>query len=192
MDFIQDEIEIIRKHYPKLGKKMFYMVPRHSGHSIISKTKQLKVKVLCLPLTHRIPHDDAVYLAAIIDGEGSIGMWERTGRICCYNPQIAVYNTNRKLIYWISKTISPIPHRIHIDKRGSLIHKISYNLAIRGIPATYTILKMISPYLKIKNEQAELLLEFDKSRIGRPIRQLNSDRDHRIYDRLRKLNKKGP
>jgi hypothetical protein len=51
---------------------------------------------------------------------------------------------------------------------------------------------MISPYLKIKNEQAELLLEFDKSRIGRPIRQLNSDRDHRIYDRLRKLNKKGP
>jgi len=168
---------------------MFDMLPDHTPYSILGKAKTLGIIVICREIKFHVKHDDA-YLAAIIDGEGSIGLWERTGRERCYNPHIAIYNTNHELIKWVESIVSPIPYRIYTDRRGAHMHKISYKLAIRGIPPTYALLQVILPYLKIKNRQANLLLEFDEARIGRPIRQFNSIRDHEIYTTL-SLNQTG-
>jgi hypothetical protein len=189
--FTPREIAIIKKNYPRSGKKMFDMLPDHTPYSILGKAKILGIKVICREIKFHIKHDDALYLAAIIDGEGSIGLWERTGRERCYNPHIAIYNTNHELIKWVESIVCPIPYRIYTDRRGAHMHKISYNLAIRGIPPTYALLRAILPYLKIKNRQANLVLEFDEARIGRPIRQFNSIRDHQIYATLRSINQKG-
>lgn len=190
--FNEKEIKIIHKYYPKLGKKMSYLLPNHPTTAIQNKAKKLGIYKLCCPVEKfNILRDDAIYLAAIIDGEGTIGIWERTGRMNAFNPQIAVYNTNFKLIKWIQSVLPPIPYRLHIDNRGVKRHKIAYNIAIRGMGPTYTLLKVLMPHFKVKNEQAELLFEFDEARIMRPIRQQNSARDYEIYKRLREINAKG-
>jgi len=190
--FTNNDEMIIRRHYPKMGKKMCYMLPHHTPNAIQDKTKKMGIHKLCWRVEDfLISHDDAVYLAAIIDGEGSIGLWKRSNRVLCYNPQIAIYNTNYKLVEWVESVLFGIPHRFYIDNRGVREHKTAYNIAIRGIAPTHKLLEEIKPYLKIKDEQAKLLFEFDNARIMRPIRQQNSNHDHEIYERLRVLNSKG-
>jgi hypothetical protein len=155
--FTPREIAIIKNNYPRSGKKMFNMLPGHTPYSILGKAKILGIKVICREIKFHIKHD-ALYLAAIIDGEGSIGLWERTGRERCYNPHIAIYNTNHELIKWVESIICPIPYRIYTDRRGVHMHKISYNMAIRGIPQTYALLRAIMSFLKTKKQTSKSLI----------------------------------
>jgi hypothetical protein len=144
----------------------------------------------CVPY-YTLKENDAIALAMSIDCEGTIGMWQRSGRVLCYNPEIAIYNTNVPFIEWIKSVIQPLHFRFYIDDRGHDIHKRSYQISVRGIGNTYSLLSKIARFLRAKKEQAELVIQFDSSKINKPIRQKYCDNDHIIFRKLSDLNRKG-
>lgn len=190
-DFTVDEIRLIKEQYPVLGILMRPQLPRHSRSEIQAKARRIGVKRLCCVPDYILKRDDAIALAMLIDCEGTIGMWPRSGRVLCYNPEIDVYNTNEHLIEWTKSVIQPLPFRFYIDDRGHVIHKRSYQVSIRGIGNTYSLLSAVAPFLKAKKEQADLVMQFGSSKINNPIRQEYCDEDHIIYHKLSGLNRKG-
>jgi hypothetical protein len=190
-DFTVDEIRLIKEHYPLLGISIAPQLPRHSRNEIQWKAKRLKVKRLCYAPNYTLKREDAIALAMLIDCEGTIGMWPRSGRVLCYNPEIDIYNTNEGLIEWTKSVVQPIPFRFYTDDRGHVIHKRSYQVSIRGIGNTYSLLSVVAPFLRAKKEQANLIIQFDSSKINMPIRQKYCDNDHIIYHKLSNLNRKG-
>jgi hypothetical protein len=190
-DFTNEEIKLIREQYPLLGISIAPRLQRHSREAIQWKAKRLGVKRLCCVPDYTLRENDAIALAMLIDCEGTIGIWKRSKRECCYNPEIDIYNTNKDIIEWATSVIQTLPFRYYIDDRGHIIHKRSYQVSVRGIGNTYSLLSAVSPFLKAKKEQANLVIQFDSSKINRPIRQKYCDNDHMIYYKLLDLNRKG-
>jgi hypothetical protein len=190
-DFTTDEIRLIKEQYPLLGISIAPQLPRHSRVAIQWKAKRLGVKRLCCVPYYPLKKSDAIALAMSIDCEGTIGIWRRSGRELCYNPEIAIYNTNVPFIEWTKSVIQPLRFRFYIDDRGHDIHKRSYHVSVRGIGNTYSLLSKIARFLRAKKEQAELVIQFDSSKINKPIRQKYCDNDHLIYRKLSDLNRKG-
>ena len=133
------------------------------------------------------------YLAGIVDGEGTISLGRTLKRRDWgYSMQVAVTNTNLKLLNWC-KNITNIGT---IDKASERIgpkrkQVYSWRVAYKDIPL---FLMTIKTHLIIKKEQAELMLEyFEKCRgtsnneVPDEILILRSI----IYEELRELNKKG-
>jgi hypothetical protein len=104
---------------------------------------------------------------------------------------IDIYNTDEELIEWTKSVVHPLPFRFYTDDRGHVIHKSSYQVSVRGIGNTYSLLSAVAPFLKAKKEQADLVIQFDSSKINKPIRQKYCDNDHIIYHKLADLNRKG-
>jgi hypothetical protein len=190
-DFTIDEIKLIKEQYPLLGISIAPQLLRHSREAIQWKAKRLGVKRLCCIPNYTLKESDAIALAMLIDCEGTIGIWKRSKRECCYNPEIDIYNTNKGLIEWAISVIQKLSFRFYIDDRGHAIHKRSYQVSVRGIGNTYSLLYALVPFLKAKKEQANLVIQFDSSKINKPIRQKYCDLDHTIYSKLLDLNRKG-
>lgn len=108
---------------------------------------------------------DKVWLAAMIDGEGTIGIY-RSRRPKCrsgwrYYPVVSINNTDRRIIDrfvdltedWISRVRDYMPKNLN----GNRI----YNAEIR-YKTVGTFLRQIRPYLVAKGEQADLAFEFIK------------------------------
>jgi hypothetical protein len=190
-DFTIDEIKLIKEQYPVLGISIAPQLPRHNSDAIQWKAKRLGIKRLCCVPDYTLRDRDAIALAMLIDCEGTIGMWQRSGRVLCYNPEVDIYNTNAPLIEWTKSVIQPLPFRFYTDDRGHAVHKRSYQVSVRGIGNTYSLLSAVAPFLKAKKEQADLIIQFDSSKIKKPIRQKYCANDHVIYHKLLELNHKG-
>ncbi len=137
----------------------------------------------------------AAWLAALIDGEGSVGIWrqkraESVGQPYKYNGIIAISNTNFDLIARIKEVVklcyactdrSP-------KKRG---YKTLYTLRVsnRAVPS---VLRQVLPHLIVKKRQAELVLRYYEAVHTSPVR---SAEDHTLYEyfwrEAKKLNKRG-
>lgn len=100
-------------------------------------------------------HDDLVYLAGLVDGEGYIGV-ELVGRGDRYLLiTISVVNTNRMALDWIAERFGGAvrPHgRLHLGWKASFAWRMS------GEP-TARLLARLYPHLIIKKEQAWLAQE---------------------------------
>lgn len=93
---------------------------------------------------------DAAYLAALIDGEGSITINQRT-------PTLAVAMCDPQAVRWLSESFSrPVEYRPPSSKRES---RSSFSVRFYGQQVA-SVLRSIMPYLKVKTYQAELVLEW--------------------------------
>lgn len=198
MKFTGEEIEIIRKHYPTLGSRMVTMLSNHPPKAVITKAEDLGIKVVCSEIQYTIDRDNSIALAMAIDCEGTIllRLWEKPNGVYYYHPKVSIYNTNYKLIEWAAQVVSPLPNYIsqrdRPEKHRQKKWKNQYQVDVRGVGPVYSLLRQIAPFLKLKTEQAELLLEFCGTRINKPIRQSYTKRDDEIYNRLKIINKRGP
>ena len=124
----------------------------------------------------------AAWLAAVIDGEGSIGLYNygKEGRRVC----IQISNTNKNFITEMRRIIgcgSQINRtNWHKSHKG---RKPMYLYSLKGSNRCYWILKQIIPYLIIKREVAlSIIKELENKPFGRWIncteeyRKLNSKR----------------
>jgi hypothetical protein len=115
----------------------------------------------------RLSRIDLAYIAGIIDGEGSLMLY-RHGRSKCnpgtmvYNAQLAVTNTNKDLMNWLSDKLSkysyPFKTKVYLRKTPSNQKQI-YQLAVRGFKLLY-LLQDLLPFLIVKKKQAEKLIEW--------------------------------
>jgi|SRR5882762_796459 len=112
----------------------------------------------------QISRDNANYAAGIIDGEGSIVL-NRGQRIAPktgtkyyqYVYRVSVVNTDIRLIEWLHKTFggSLLP----LKKTGKR-HKKTYLWHITKTQTIVEFLNIVAPFLKMKQEQAHLMLEY--------------------------------
>ena len=147
--------------------------------------------------------EDYIYLAGIIDGEGTMGIYRNTDRrrrshSYYYRHNLKVANSCKDLIYWIKGTFGG---SIIVYQPRYFQSQISYCWSSNKRQDTIEVLENILPYLKVKRRQAEIVLDFMKSRESinwypeHEIRKLEvviRNKQYReYYNEIKKLNSRG-
>ena len=133
--------------------------------------------------------DDLVYLAGILDGEGYIGTIERNSPLAIA-PRIAVCNTNKGLVTWLSKTFGGKFYPMIRNTRKN--DKPCYQWIVFTLKDVLNVLKLVKSHLKFKRTQANLLVEYCTSRLARnPTTHRYSVREKEISRKLKLLNQRG-
>lgn len=104
---------------------------------------------------------DFAYIAGIVDGEGSIGIYNRADHP---NSQmymrVTVGNTEEWLLQWLKFNFGGYISTTQHETSGN--RKVS-QWTVTALKALY-FLELILPYLRIKRPQAEIAIEFQKRR----------------------------
>jgi hypothetical protein len=133
------------------------------------------------------------YLAAMIDGEGHIGITKgcryeinkdgvRT-KYPAYTLQISVSNNSVALMRYLIQHFGGV---FYIHKRSNPNARIGYIWQPKGLKNKETLLLSVLPYLVIKPEQAKLALEFIRMN-----GQINPEKRGAMHERSRQLNQRG-
>lgn len=127
-----------------------------------------------------------IYLAGIIDGEGSliISRSDR-GNYMNYYGRIHVKNTDMRLMKWL---VNNFGGNIHVNKPKSHLHSVAYSWYFAGnAKSKEDLLLALMPYLIIKRDQAVQLIEFFRMN-GEKC----PEKREKLYQIMHKLNKRGP
>lgn len=110
---------------------------------------------------------EAAYLAGLIDGEGSISVnrtkTSSSAKACkrgfAYRSSLVVAMTDLSILEW-AQNITGVG-KICVKKRQSPKHKPAWTWAVWSNEAVSLLIQLL-PYLRIKLNQAENLIEFQK------------------------------
>lgn len=151
----------------------------------------------------------AAYIAGFIDGEGYIGIITDKNRINfrrndSYKTVLKIANTNKDIIQWFKNSFGGyLEHRTMKENQ-----KDAYCWTIEG-KNLQPFLDKVSPYLRIKKKQAEIIKDFRKTynegsyeyiqRIAKNGGHLTSkttkpevlELREKLYQQIRELNKRG-
>lgn len=101
---------------------------------------------------------EAAWLAGVIDGEGSVGLYDygREGR----RVQIQMGNTNENFVKEMKRIIGNIGSTVYrtIFEKSHKGRKPMYHYTLKGSLRCYFVLKQVIPYLIIKKEKAESII----------------------------------
>jgi hypothetical protein len=119
--------------------------------------------------------EDLAYLAGIIDGEGTIGLYWHKARDS-YRVKIYVVNTCKNLIDWLGSVFGGY---VYERKHNQWKTRYEWHLGEDSMD----LLESLIPYLKVKKGQANVILEFRKK---------FKDKEKRpeYYLRMKELNKR--
>ena len=150
--------------------------------------KQLFIPKLTLSET------DKAYLAGLIDGEGCIHLQRNQSKKSPnynYTATMFVGNTNAVIIDICKElNLGYIDYR----KQINIKHKKAFVWRLTSNPCR-ALLPLILPYLRIKKQQSELLLEYLNLVAKANVRSFRSEylkKVDEIYCKIKALNKKGP
>jgi len=149
---------------------------------------------------------DLSYMAGLIDCDGyiTINVTRPSGntrqKTDCYYSKIAVTNTNVALLQWISEKFGGWYGHVGginiAQQREEKGWKPGYEWQTTGSDAN-AILRVIYPYLVIKNRQADLVFELEKTAVdiafkrGEITPQWIVEERSELKSRINLLNKKG-
>lgn len=108
-------------------------------------------------------------------------------------PTISFFNTNVEVLRWIqSKIGGSITSRINKHPDSKNVKKI-YKLSITGMSDVYKVLKAIRNKLIVKRKQADLVIEYCKSRMShkRPLKAPYTPFELKLFSQVRELNAQG-
>lgn len=128
---------------------------------------------------------DYAYLAGIIDGEGCINTTSAHGD---YFGRITVEMTDLGSISWLKYTFGGSVYGPR--DRGSR-RKPTYRWQLTKGEDISALCKMMLPYLKVKSEQAKLMISYYDDKIGWFINDEERSRRALIVYQLRNLNQRG-
>ena len=134
------------------------------------------------------------WLAAMIDGEGWIGIVRERGRRNLsgwhFKPQVEIANSNLSLleqaVVLVEGFVYLKHHRLK-EVNHKQVHAVRFK--IRAIPS---LLEQVKPFLIAKRQQAELVLELCRVKSETPMRaSQNADIMQSLRDQCRALNRRG-
>ena len=130
------------------------------------------------------------YLAGIIDGEGSISIeiqGTKNRKTDYYTVRLIVINTDLRLLEWIESNYGG-----SIKSRTKYINrKQCYNWVLFSFNAA-NLLKNCLPYLIVKKQRAEILIEFMNSKLDSYfISKKVQEKRRELYALCKSLNKQG-
>ena len=130
------------------------------------------------------------YLAGFVDGEGSISCYKRKDtrvkKGYTINAIFSVSATNKEVIQEIANMVNL---KFRLKSNGKNCKQI-YELQIQTLGKMGEFLETIKDSLIVKKKQAELMIEYCKSRINNSGN-VYSNREIQIADIITKLNKRG-
>lgn len=100
------------------------------------------------------------YIAGFVDGEGTFTIVKNN--IDGYIPLFSVGNTNRQVLEDIRKFFS-LAVNVNTHKPKNPTHKTAYLLPSMNIDDCKSIATALEPYLRIKKEQAQIIMKFPRS-----------------------------
>ncbi len=104
------------------------------------------------------------YLAGLIDGEGTIGLYLKNKRKD-FSLRVSVYGTEEVLMDWLLLNIGGSVNRV--GRRRNPNYKQEYSWYVSSSNAC-ELLKMVLPYLVIKLAKARLVIEAWENRCPTP------------------------
>ena len=134
---------------------------------------------------------EAAYIAAFVDGEGTITIARcrrvRNGYLWMYRVEVSFVNTHLGVLSWIKELVGG--GTLTTRKPPKAWHKTCYCLRLATNNAI-TLIKQIKPYLRIKAQQAEIALEY--GRVGKHnIGGTERERREKLRQRMVPLNQRG-
>jgi len=140
----------------------------------------------------------AAWLAALVDGEGTIGIWRSRrsdgGAVWHYTGVMQVSNTCAELLAHASNILEGCCWKITVRNTKNVKlkhHKPLYRLDLSRRAVPY-IVEQILPFLIVKKEQAKLLLKYYHVVHNAP---LSTSEDHEMFEHfyleMRALNARG-
>lgn len=151
------------------------------------------LKNILLKLKENMTEREAEIIAWIVASEGAIGIskHKKKGAKLGFNldSYIQIGNTNFEFIEKACKLIGT-NYVTYYKPKPFTNHKIIYNIRVHKHEDVLFLLKKIMKFLPIKQEQAKLVEQFCLARIKKPYSYL-TEKDIEIYEKLRKLNKRG-
>ena len=137
-----------------------------------------------------------VQLASFVDGEGTIGIERRENyHRNSYHQRLSVMNTNIVLISWLVDNFGgnfPNPQK---HENGN--HKDAYQWRLSG-KNSYKMIKKIREHLLLKRDQADCAIDLYEQVTkwhygnGKPIPKYKQELSEALYQKCKKLNKRGP
>lgn len=200
-----EEITTLKQSYASGNKvDLQKLFPGRTWRSIHHKALRLKIyhasiKAYLRPkIIDQLEHDDRVYLAGILDGEGTItiGIRKRTKtvKIETYEsvnlvPLVSVTNTYTELIDWVNNILKSSRLKTpYEDYRGD--RKTVHTVQLTRLLDVKCLLEQVFPYLKVKRQQAKIVIEFCTIR----MQEKWSEHNPHLFDlamQVRTLNKRG-
>jgi hypothetical protein len=137
---------------------------------------------------------DWSYLAALVDGEGTLSLYHHGGisssgsnydSTAC---RMSIYNTFEPIMKWLVQTFGGV---YYAKSRRNPKHKIEYDWRPKGRKNQENFLLGILPYLKIKREQALILLEYIRLPHNNGFDATLAAKRKELLVRIQKLNQRG-
>lgn len=102
--------------------------------------------------------DIAAYIAGIVDGEGSLTIHaqKEPSGIYHFHAKLSISNTNEKLMIWLKNNLL-IGYSYKTKRKQPHNDVYTYTISANGLR---WLLPQIRPYLVLKKEQADLILEY--------------------------------
>lgn len=146
----------------------------------MTMTKQATI----LPTVHP-SRNELIYIAGFFDGEGCIHIYKSRSR--GFTLQVSAANTDRQVIQFICDRFGGRIHRL--QKKGN--RKPCWRVDLVARRANH-LLTALLPYLRVKKDQAELALEFQKSmsKYERPLTNDTISYRESLRIRLKELKEK--
>lgn len=113
--------------------------------------------------------ENLIWLAAIIDGEGYLGLNRQKTKYNYYhNPTLTISNSDPRIINKVVGVVKKYTHYYIETKQPKYIYKNDnnkrtrpcFNVTVRGVSRLAPLLREVTPYLIGKQDQALLLLTF--------------------------------
>lgn len=135
------------------------------------------------------------WLAGMIDGEGSIGAYLRQGvKTPHYKPTVQISGTHKGGLEYLHDLLNrlEIGHHIVWHQRKSDKHRPCWNVTVVGMKRIPVLLNTVIPYMKIKHEQANWLMEWIQLRQARPMQSQISNEERALVELIKFANSGRP
>lgn len=195
-----EEKEILKANWAGCsGPQLLRMLPNKDWVSIRHKAVELQLAKKAFAKYWRtyekiapikLKTIDRGYLAGLIDGEGTIRIVRALKK--WYAPFIQITNTDKRVMDWLQDLLGKKSvGRLYAEKKGrkpNFKPKFVYNIA--SVQGVKQILEQIVDILKIKKQQALLVLEFIK------MKEEKEDygvlpREEELFEEVKRLNARG-
>ena len=139
------------------------------------------------------------YLAAMFDGEGTFSIYQNNGNYHTTvdgekkqynftNSRVSITNTNIELMEWL---VSHFGGVYYTHRRAKAVHKIAYDWRPKGKKNTEELILGLLPYLVLKKQQANLVLQYIRLGSSQGTERNDVDARRLLMIECQKLNKRG-
>lgn len=133
------------------------------------------------------------YIAGFVDGEGTIAIGKH--KKGTYRPIFSISNTDLQILKDIRKYFS-ITTKLSIKRHKKANWKPCYDLRVNGIDECKSIAMLLEPYLRIKKEQAQIIMQYPRAnpmQVGaHTVKDFSTETlIQKLRNRISKLNKRG-